>query len=70
MIKFVIERDSNDPVTVSVDQISERFMDKARNGSYKSAQTKLIITKLSTKVDPESHDIVYEQTFFGGEKLQ
>jgi len=70
MVKFVIERDSSTPVTVTVDQISERFMDKARNGGYKPAQTRLIITKLSTRIDEKTHDVVYQQTFMGGEKRQ
>lgn len=50
MVKFVIERDTTAPVTVTVDQISERFMDKKRNGSYKPALTRLLVTRLTTHI--------------------
>jgi len=67
MVKFALERDSAAPVSVTVDQVSERFMDKARDGSYKAATVRLIVTKLNTYVDAETYDVVFSQMFMGGE---
>ena len=46
MSKFTLERDEKQPLCITVDQISERFLDRPRNGSYVAAPTKIILTKL------------------------
>ena len=50
MAKFTLERDSVNPVMVTVDQISERFLDRKRDGAYIAAPTKIILTQLDTRV--------------------
>lgn len=71
--KFTLERDNPNPLVVSIDQISERLMDKHRDyreGSYTPAYVKLILTKLNTKIDPDSEDIYFEQIYQGGDGLE
>ena len=50
MAKFTLERDNLNPLCVTVDQISERFLDRKRDGGYIAAPTKVILTKLDTRV--------------------
>ena len=77
MTKFTLERDNPSPLTLTVDQISERFMDRKKDGSYWPAPTKLILTKLNSRVihvdpetvDPETEEIRTNQTFVGGDRI-
>ena len=48
MAKFTLERDNPSPLCLTVDQISERFMDKSRDGSYLAPPIRIILTKLLT----------------------
>jgi hypothetical protein len=68
MTKFTLERDHPQSFTVTIDQISERFMDRPRNGSYKPVPVKLILTKLNSKIDPDTQEVIMEQTFIGGDR--
>ena len=54
MAKFTLERDNPRPFCITVDQISERFMDLRRDGMYYSPPTKIILTKLEAIIDYET----------------
>jgi len=43
-------------------------MDRPRNGSYNPVPVKLIVTKLNSKIDPGTQEVIMEQTFIGGDR--
>ena len=45
-------------------------MDRPRNGSYKPVPVKLIMTKLNSKIDPGTQEVIMEQTFIGGDRQE
>lgn len=59
MAKFTLERDNRTPLCLTVDQISERFLDKSRDGSYLPPPIRIILTKLQSKIDPETQDMTF-----------
>ena len=67
MTKFTLERDNPQPLTVTIDSISERFMGE----DYVAPATKVILTKLTSKVnpDPEVDEVTTVQTFIGGDRI-
>lgn len=58
MVKFTLERDSRLPLYVTVDQISERFMD---DQDYWPPRTKMILTRIKTQIDPKTKQVSYVQ---------
>jgi len=48
MVKFTLERDNKTPLCLTVDQMSERFLDRSRDGSYVAPQIRIILTKLKS----------------------
>lgn len=68
--KFTLERDHPQSLTISIDQISERVMDRKRNFSYDVVPVKIILTKLSSKIeDPDAETVPFEQTYIGGDSF-
>ena len=67
MVKFTLERDNPTPFCLTVDQISERFMDKARDGSYFAPPIRIILTKLQGNIDQETQDVSFSQSFVNGD---
>ena len=68
MSKFTLERDNTQPLCITVDQISERFLDRPRNGSYIAPPIKIILTKLESEIHPDSEEVTTVQTFVGGDR--
>lgn len=70
MAKFTIERDNPAPLCLTVDQISERFLDRPRDGSYLAPPIKIILTKLQSQIgEDESHDVTFQQSFVNGDSM-
>ena len=61
MTKFTLERDClKSPVVIAVDQIRERFLDRARDGSYEASEVRVILTKLNSHIDAETQDVTFQ----------
>ena len=70
MAKFTIERDNPAPLCLTVDQISERFLDRPRDGSYLAPPIKIILTKLQSQIgEGESQDVTFQQSFVNGDSM-
>ena len=68
MAKFTIERDNFAPLCLTVDQISERFLDRPRDGSYLAPPIKIILTKLQSQIgEGEEQNVTFEQCFVNGD---
>ena len=64
MVKFTLERDNSFPLFMTVDQISERFMEP----DYVPPPTKIILTRLKTQIDPKTQQVSFVQSYTGGEQ--
>ena len=69
MVKFTLERDNPNPLCLSVDQISERFLDRARDGGYLAPPIRLILTKLQSQIEQQTQEVTFRQCFVNGDAI-
>ena len=45
-------------------------MDRARDNSYVPPPARMILTRLTTQIDPESQEVMFKQQYIGGDIRQ
>jgi len=63
MVKFELSEDHPQPVVLAVDQINSRFI---ADEDYMYPAVRLILTKLSSKTDPETLTTTIKQKYLHG----
>ena len=64
MSKFTLDEDYTGPVSICIDQVDARFVDETMRGSYEYPAIKLMLTKLSTKTDSKTQEVIGTKQIF------